>query len=384
MAVPPVVSTVFLIRARTPPIADCDNLKPSWTQKLLSLDYLGIALLLPSVTCLILALEFGGSLYGWGDGRTIGAFVASGVLTSMYVAEQWWMGEKALVPPRIIRKRVVIFSSLFSFCLESAFLTLVYYVSLVSRPLWHQMHMYFNVYANTRCFKIPLWFQAIQGATPEQSGVCYLSLCGAFILAIFGSGWAVSNFGYFQPFMLVGTILVSIGAGLLSTLDPLSGPSKWVPYQIIAGLGIGASTEQPSVAAQSLLSETDAPIGVAVVLFCRNLGPAAIISVANTIFARTLSNEIERKLPGQTLLKSIAESGATKLREKVAAHDSDVLLEIYNKALTRTFLVAAVLSAASVVGLAGIGTQRIKTESGDKESTSTDDNNANVENPAAS
>lgn len=42
------------------------------------------------------------------------------------------MGEKALVPPRLAKMRVVIFGAFFGFCLDSAFFTLVYYVS--NRP----------------------------------------------------------------------------------------------------------------------------------------------------------------------------------------------------------------------------------------------------------
>ena len=127
MAAPPAVSAIFFVRVRTP--QQMDDADRPWTRKLLEFDYLGMLLLLPSITCLILALELGGARYGWSNGRTIGCFVAAGVLFAAFTAEQWWMGERALVPPRIIRLRIVLFASLYSYCLESAFLTLVYYVS---------------------------------------------------------------------------------------------------------------------------------------------------------------------------------------------------------------------------------------------------------------
>ena len=93
---------------------------------------MGITLLIAGTTSLVLALELGNSQYGWSNSRTLGSFVAAGILIIAFAAEQWWMGDKALLPPRIIGMRVVLFSSLFSFCLESAFLTLVYYVSISS------------------------------------------------------------------------------------------------------------------------------------------------------------------------------------------------------------------------------------------------------------
>lgn len=196
----------------------------------------------------------------------------------------------------------------------------------------------------------------------QQSGVRYLPLCVAFIAAIFSSGWIVTKLGYVQPFMLAGTVLVSVGSGLMSTLQASSGPNRWIPFQAIAGLGIGASTEQPCVAVQSFLDEADAPIGVAVVLFCRNLGPSVFVSVANSVFARTLAAELGKLLPDvdSTL---VAGSGATSLRDLVAPDDLQVALSAYNKAVTRTFVVAAALAAASAFGLIGMGRRKINVAS---------------------
>lgn len=88
-----------------------------------------MVLLLPGITSFLLALQFGGTLFQWSDARTIACFVVAGVLIIAFVAEQWWMGEKALVPPRLTKMRVVIFGAFFGFCIDSAFFTLVYYVS---------------------------------------------------------------------------------------------------------------------------------------------------------------------------------------------------------------------------------------------------------------
>lgn len=208
-----------------------------------------------------------------------------------------------------------------------------------------------------------MWFQAVQGVSAEESGVHYLALCVAFIAAIFSSGWAVTKLGYFQPFMLTGTVLVSVGSGLLSTLTISSGSNKWIPYQVIAGLGIGASTEQPSVAVQRLLGEADAPLGVAVVLFCQNLGPTISVSVANSVFAQTLTTGVRERLPDADP-QVIMDSGATALRGMVPPSDIEVLLEVYNGALTCTFIVAAAMAAASVFGVVGIGTQKIGSDKG--------------------
>jgi hypothetical protein len=126
IAAPTVVATIFLIKV--PPQGGEHKLP--WLQKICNLDLLGVVLLLPGIISFILALQLGSSLYSWSDGRTIACFVVAGVLIITFLVEQWWMGEKALVPPRFLKMRVVIFASIFAFCLDSAFYTLVYYVSI--------------------------------------------------------------------------------------------------------------------------------------------------------------------------------------------------------------------------------------------------------------
>ncbi|KAK6225688.1 major facilitator superfamily transporter [Colletotrichum tabaci] len=335
IAVPPAVATLFLVKSPPP----TDEQRRPWLEKIRGLDYLGMVLLLPGITSLLLALQFGGALFAWDDRRTIACFVVSGVLVVGFVVEQWWMGEKALVPPRLATMRVVAFGALFGFCLDGAFFTLVYYV--------------------------PLWFQAIQGATPEQSGVRYLALCLAFIFTIFLSGWGVTKTGYYQPFMLAGTVLLSIGAGLLSTLKVASGADRWIPFQVIAGLGIGASTQQAAVAVQSSLNEADVAIGVAVVLFFQCLGPTTAITVAQAVFASVLTSGIAAKVPGVDP-QAVRASGATGLKDLVPAEQFGNLVQVYNHAITRTYLVAAALAAASLVGVVGVGLKKIESE-GDTE-----------------
>ncbi|KAH8886123.1 major facilitator superfamily transporter [Thozetella sp. PMI_491] len=339
IAAPPAVATIFLVPA--PP--QTEEQRQPWLQKVRGLDYLGMLLLLPSITSFLLALQFGGAVYTWSDGRTIACFVVAGILAIAFAARQYWMGEKALVPPRLAKMRVVIFSAIFAFCLDSSFFTLVYYV--------------------------PLWFQAIQGATPEESGLRYLALCLAFIFTIFLSGWAVTKLGYYQPFMLAGTILVSVGAGLLSTLRPSSGANLWIPFQVIAGLGIGASTQQPAVAVQSTLPENDVAIGIAIVLFLQCFGPTATITIAQAVFASSLNADIRASLPGVDP-REVQNSGATALRGLVSPEQFDMLLEIYNSAVTKTFIVAAAMAAASLIGVIGVGLKKIQS---DESSTKPDD-----------
>ncbi|KAM7199143.1 major facilitator superfamily transporter [Rhypophila sp. PSN 637] len=206
----------------------------------------------------------------------------------------------------------------------------------------------------------------IQEASPSEAGVRHLALCVPFAIAILGSGWLVSKFGYVQPFMLIGTVLVSMAGGLLSTLKPDSGAVLWITFQIIAGIGIGTSTEQPAIAVQALVEESDAPLGIAAVLFCQNLGPTVALSIANSIFMTGMTRDIPSVFPGLDA-KAIVASGATELRNLVPVEDVPVLVEIYNQSLTRVFVLAAAFAAGSVIGILGSGWKRITRDEPEQE-----------------
>jgi hypothetical protein len=53
----------------------------------------------------------------------------------------------------------------------------------------------------------------------------------------------VGRLGYYLPFSVVGSVLVAIANGLLSSLSPGTSTGKWIGYQIIAGAGRGLAMQ---------------------------------------------------------------------------------------------------------------------------------------------
>lgn len=96
-----------------------------WIQKL---DPVSNVIFVPAIVCLLLALQWGGSRYPWSHGRIIALFVLFGVLISIFIFIQVRKGERAIVPPRIL-KRSIVAGAWFSLCLGSSFFIIVYFVS---------------------------------------------------------------------------------------------------------------------------------------------------------------------------------------------------------------------------------------------------------------
>jgi hypothetical protein len=68
------------------------------------LDVEGSIAFIPSIVCLLLALQWGGTAYAWSDGRIIALLIIFAILILVFVGIQIWKKElamgKSILPPR--------------------------------------------------------------------------------------------------------------------------------------------------------------------------------------------------------------------------------------------------------------------------------------------
>lgn len=288
---------------------------------------------MPAVICLLLALQWGGTTYAWSNGRIIALFVVFGILIIAFVFIQYIQKEDATVPFRIVSDRSVWAGSIYAFGVGSGFFILVYY--------------------------LPIWFQAVQGVSAVDSGIRNLPMLISVVLLSIVSGGMVTAFGQYAPFMIVGTILMSVGAGMLSLFTPDTTEGVWIGYQILFGAGVGLGMQQPLMAVQTALDIKDVPTGTAVVVFVQTLGGALFVSVGQSIFTNQLVEALARYVP--TIDPAvILVTGATNLQKTVPADLLPGVILAYSTALTRAFLVSAGLSAFTIIGSAFIPWKSVK------------------------
>jgi MFS family permease len=105
------------------------NLSLPLKAKLEKLDLLGTAIFVPSITALLLALQWGGSTYSWANARIIILLVLFAALIGIFVWLQYRKGDRATLPPRIIMQRSILCGAWFSFCTNASLSVVDYYVS---------------------------------------------------------------------------------------------------------------------------------------------------------------------------------------------------------------------------------------------------------------
>lgn len=121
----------MILMLKLPNMASCNNNK-SHIVRLRELDLLGCFFFAPAVLCLLLALQWGGSTYSWSNARIIVLLVLAPLIFAMFCFIQHIKQDSAMLPPRIIKKRVILAGALFSLSLSACRAIVQYYVRLSS------------------------------------------------------------------------------------------------------------------------------------------------------------------------------------------------------------------------------------------------------------
>jgi len=281
----------------------------------------------------LLALQWGGTKYPWNSWRIILLFCFFSVLIVVFVAIQFWKQETATIPPQMMKKRSMWAAAMFSFCMGSFFLLLVYF--------------------------LPIWFQAVKGASAVKSGIMNLPMVLSLVLVSIISGIGVTLVGYYAPLMIVSSILAATGAGMLSTFTPESNHSLWIGYQCLTGIGIGLGMQQPLIAVQTVLDISQVPVGTSVIIFVQTLGGALFVSVGQNVFTNRLVQGLAKYAPSVDP-KIVLSTGATSIQQTIEKASLPGVTLAYNNALTHAFLVAAIMAAFTFIGSAAIEWKSVK------------------------
>jgi MFS family permease len=81
--------------------------KATWKEILLQLDLPGFSILLVSLICFTLSLQWGGLSKPWSDGSVIATLVLWVVLTITFFVVEWMQGPYAMIPLNLIKSRII-------------------------------------------------------------------------------------------------------------------------------------------------------------------------------------------------------------------------------------------------------------------------------------
>ncbi|EUC43791.1 hypothetical protein COCMIDRAFT_99949 [Bipolaris oryzae ATCC 44560] len=305
-----------------------------WGEIVRQLDPLGTLLFLPSITCLLLALEWGAAEYSWSSPRIIALLVVFAVLLVAFIAWQYVTRHTtATIPAHIILQQSVACGGASQFCVGATMLTVSIY--------------------------IPLWFQAIKGVSAMQSGINTIPLVLSVVVGSILSGGLVQRFGYYTPFMIFGSVLMALGVGLITTWNVNTSNGMWIGYQILVGFGVGSTMQHPNIAVQTVLRKQDVPTGTAILSLCQTLGGAVFTAVGQNLYISKFTDGL--KEIGGLEPQRVLSAGATEITKNIPDDVKARVLEAYNVALTKgTFFAALIIACFALPAALGMEWRSVK------------------------
>ncbi|KAF8146929.1 transporter [Mycena galopus ATCC 62051] len=242
-------------------------------QQTLGLDFVGATLAAGAITCLVLALQWGGNTKPWGDKDIIICFVFAGVLSVAYIAWEIYKGEQAMTPTSIFKSRSVWAILAFSFLTRFSLLLFSYY--------------------------IPIFYQAVRHETATKSGIALLPFMLGVVITIISCGQIVGVFGYYWPFLVAAPCFLAVGSGLLYTISTTSSSASIIGFQILAGMGTGMGMQNSLLAIQVEFKDSPRLLGQATSMgsFAQFFGGAIGLGIAEPVFASELSKYLLKYAP---------------------------------------------------------------------------------------
>jgi hypothetical protein len=178
------------------------------------------------------------------------------------------------------------------------------------------------------------------------------------VVATVANGFFVQKIGYYTPTAIAGACLMTVGAGLLTTLQVDTGAGKWIGYQILTGFGLGMCFQAPNLAVQTTLAAKDVSIGVSLMMFGQLMGATIFVPVGTNV----LNNQLISRLSGLPGFdpKSITVGGANAVFGDISPEYKAEALHDYNEAIRTVLYIGVGITAAVVLGIAGMEMKSVK------------------------
>ncbi|KAK5805375.1 major facilitator superfamily domain-containing protein [Linnemannia elongata] len=231
-----------------------------------SLDYPGIILMVISIVMILLGLNWGADgRYAWDSAVILSLLIVGFLVGAAFLVNEWKFAKKPIIPLRLFGTFSLAMTYLQVFLQGFVFLGLLFF--------------------------LPLYFQAVNGATAVQSGIDLLPYVIVGSLSAVVVGLLMSRWGTYKEFIVIGWACGTVASGLLITFDEYTSKGKIVGILLLQGLSMGmtVNTLLLGVHAQ-LVNKSDLALSTSLWTFLRTCGGVFGIAIGGTFVQSSLSN----------------------------------------------------------------------------------------------
>ena len=229
------------------------------------IDYAGAIVMIAGVSALLLAISYSVPAYGWGDTLTIAYFVGGIVLTLLFLQIERKAAEPIL-PLDLFKNGIFSVTSGIGF--------------IIGAGMFGALVM------------LPLYLQVVQGNSATESGLKLIPFMLGILTMSIITGKAISKSGKYKKFPLIGSLVMTVGLLLMTTLSIDTPFWQLAIFAMLIGMGLGLTMPTMVVAVQNAVDFKDMGVATGANTFFRSLGAAFGAAIFGTILTKRLDVHI--------------------------------------------------------------------------------------------
>jgi len=320
---------------------DIETPKTAIIPGLKAIDWIGVITITAGTVMFLLGLEYGGVSFPWSSATVVCLLVFGVVLVVLFFLNEWKLAKYPMMPLRLFKRKSNI--AALSVCFVHGFVFI------------------------SGAYFYPLYFQAVLGANPILSGVYLFPFVLSLSIVTVIVGFFIKKTGQYLPPIYLGVLFMTIGFGLYIDLPNGRIWGRIIPYQIIAGIGVGPNFQAPLIALQTLVEPRDIATATATFGFVRQLATAISVVIGGVIFQNGMMKR-EGTLAaavGESTALQIGGGGAgaaTGIVKSLPEPGRTVATGVYTASLRTMWIFFVAISACGIIAAAFIGKKKLSTE----------------------
>ena len=287
-------------------------------------DYWGAALIAAGVSLLLLWVTFVDNEFAWLSWQT--AAMVSGSLALLAVAV--WVEARVaepVVPLHVVR-------------LRNTALAIV--TSVAAGMAMFGGAVFLGQY-----------FQLARGYSPTEAGLLTLPMVLGVMVASAVAGRLVSRSGKVKPYIVVGSLVLTVGFLVLSTVDHTTSMLLISVGMLAVGTGVGMAQQNLVLLVQNAVPLRDLGAASGAITFFRSLGGTMGVSVLGAVLAHQLASKVAEGLArlGVRTSGELPSGGSTLNLDAMPPPVREVVEAAYGESTGVIFLLAAGIAAVGLV-----------------------------------
>ena len=287
-----------------------------------TIDYLGAAVIVASVSSILLYTAWAGPEHGWGDSTSLALLFGGLVLAVVFVFIELRASEP-IIPMRLFGNSIFSLANAFGF--------------LIGIAMFGSMIF------------MPVYLQVVGDMSPTRSGLAMLPMIVGIFTTSLTAGQIMSRTGRYRYFPPTGAALVAIALLMLSRLG-VDSPYWFAGLSMyVFGAGLGLSLQVVVVVVQNAVDRSDMGVATSSVAFFRQMGGSFGAALFGAILTSRLSVHLAEVLPGGASAGGKVDTNNTDAIKELPTAVRVLVQEAFSRSLEEMFL-----TAVPIVLLAGV------------------------------